>query len=566
MSTDKTRRFSGRTRWLRRAVLFALPVVILPAVAIPALASGSTGHSAETASFTNHCDVSYLTSKLHESTVTVDSAALNTSGSFTAPFTTKPITGLPTFCAVNLTEKDSAGNPMHTAVWLPAKWNGRFQGIGGGGFSCGIFYAPAPGYVLPSLSQTIESGYAAASTDCGVPTADTYTGSWALGSNGKLDGALIDDYASTGIHAMTVLGKAVTDAYYHRSIQDAYFVGCSTGGREALTEAQQYPDDYNGIVAGAPAINLPAMVPADIWPALVMNQLHDALPSCKEAAFTNAAVQACQGGDGVNDGIISDPADCHWTADRLIGVSTPCGTITATDAAVVDKIMEGPVTTGGRKLWFGLEPGASLFAIAGTTTTNGVTTPTPFSISLGWLGTWLQKTTNWNWQTLTYAEYDKLFAQSQRQFGPILASENPDLSAFKNHGGKLLIWQGLADPLAFPQATTQYYQKVQQTMGGAANTDSFARLFLAPGASHCGSGAGPAPTATGPVTAVADWVQHGTAPDSLFATTTTPAPGTPVVNRTGCPYPLTAHYIGHGDTDQAGNFVCKPAPVASPRN
>lgn len=558
--TDTTYRLRRRARWLRRLALVALTAALLPVVAIPAAEAGASRRAADPGSPASRCSVGYLASALHEPNVTVDSTVLDTTGSFTAPYTTTPITGLPDFCAVSLTETDPAGNPMHTAVWLPEKWNGRFEGIGGGGYSCGIFYSPSPGYVLPSLSQTIESGYAAASTDCGVPEADTYTGSWALESDGKLDQALINDYASAGIHDMTVLGKAVTDAYYPKRIEYSYFVGCSTGGRAALDEAQQYPDDYNGIVAGAPAVNLPRMVFSDLWPALVMKQMHDALPACKEDAFTNAAIAACQGRDGVNDGLISNPADCHWNADKLIGVSTPCGTITATDAAVMNKILQGPAATSGKSLWYGLEPGASLSAIAATTTTSGVTTPSPFSISLGWLGTWLQKNPDWNWQTLTYAQFDKLFAQSTREFDSILASDNPGLAAFKDDGGKLLIWQGLADPLAFPQATIQYYREVQRTMGGAARTDAFARLFLAPGASHCGSGVGPAPTATGPVAAVANWVQRGKAPQSILATMTEPAP--PNMTRPVCAYPLEARYIGHGNTNQAGNFRCERGPGA----
>jgi feruloyl esterase len=354
---------------------------------------------------------------------------------------------------------------------------------------------------------------------------------------------------------MTVVGKAVTDSFYARAIQYSYFDGCSTGGRAALNEAQQYPADYNGIVAGAPAINWTSFVPADIWPALVMNQMHDALPTCKETAFTDAATKACQGGDGVDDGTITDPADCRWNADALIGTATPCGTITATDAAVMNKIMEGPVSTDGKKLWYGLEPGASLAAIAGTTTAaDGTTTPVPFSIAVGYLGTWLQKNANWDWTTLTYAQFDKLFAQSENEFSADLATNDTDLQAFKNDGGKLLIWHGLADPLVFPQGTIQYYQGVQKAMGGAHNTDSFARLFLAPGASHCGSGAGPAPS--DPMSALAAWVEHGKAPRSIAAVLTDPTTGKTVLTRKLCAYPETARYTGHGSTNDAKNFAC----------
>jgi hypothetical protein len=542
----------ARNRHRRRlAWLVGLAALILPVSLLTTAAASAAQHSAAPAS---RCTAAYLTSALHLSHVTVDSAAPDTSGSYTPPGTTTPITGLPDFCDVALTQTDPAGNPIHIAVWLPAKWNGRFQGIGGGGYSCGISYADTPGAVTSSLQEAVEGGYAGASTDCGVPSADELTGSWALKANGQLDWPLITDFASAGIHDMTVAGKAVTAAFYPGKVRDSYFYGCSTGGREGLMEAQRYPADYNGIVSGAPAINWTRFIPAEIWPALVMNQMHDALPTCKEDAFTAAVVKACDARDGVTDGIISDPGDCHWNADQLIGVNTPCGTITATDAAVMNKIWQGPVTTSGRPLWYGLERGASLAGLAATTTTNGVTTPSPFPITVGWLGTWLQRNPNWDWTTLTYAQFDKLFVQSVREFSSTIATDDPDLGAFRDHGGKILIWHGLADQLIFPQGTIQYYQRVQRAMGGPARTDSFARLFLAPGAQHCGSAVGPAPA--DPLAAMVKWVEHGQAPHSILATVTDPATGAVTLSRPLCAYPLVARYTGQGSTSQAQNFIC----------
>jgi feruloyl esterase len=183
-----------------------------------------------------------------------------------------------------------------------------------------------------------------------------------------------------------------------------------------------------------------------------MKQSGDYLPTCKEDAFTAAVVKACDPRDGVTDGIISDPADCHWNPATLIGTVTPCGTITATDAAVVVRIWSGPVSTRGSKLWYGLEPGASFDGLAATTTVNGVTGPAPFPISATWLGTWLQQNPSWNWQILTYAQFDRLFQQSVREFSGVIATDNPNLSQFKRDGGKILIWHGLADQLIFPQA------------------------------------------------------------------------------------------------------------------
>jgi feruloyl esterase len=375
-----------------------------------------------------------------------------------------------------------------------------------------------------------------------------------LGSLGSVHWPIITDFASVGIHDMSVDGKALTTAFYRGAPTYSYFNGCSTGGREALMEAQRYPADYNGIVAGAPAINWTKFIPAEIWPALVMNASHDFLPSCKEAAFTNAVVAACDGLDGVVDGVISDPADCHWNPHTLVGTETPCGTITATDADIVAKIWQGPETGRGTRLWFGLEPGADLSGLGATTTTNGVTTANPFPISAAWLGTFLQQNPTWDWRTLTYRQFDALFAQSVAEFSSTIATDDPNLTAFQRDGGKLLIWHGLNDQLIFPQGSIDYYQRVEQANGGAAQTDSFARLFLAPGAAHCTSAAGPAPT--DPLAAVVSWVEHGTAPTSIPAALVDPTTGAVTRTRILCAYPLAAHYTGHGSTNDAANFTC----------
>ncbi|GAA4663279.1 MULTISPECIES: tannase/feruloyl esterase family alpha/beta hydrolase [Amycolatopsis] len=512
----------------------------LIALTLAALTVASTAvvATADPQSTQARCSAGYLAAGLNIPRLKVDSAVLDTTGSYVPPGSTTAITGLPGFCAVNLTQTDPAGNPIHIAVWLPTNWNGRFQGVGGGGFSCGIGYSTGS-HVSPGLAETIKNGYAAAGTDCGVPLGDAVSGRWALDSNGRLNQPLIEDFASAAIHGMTVVGKAVTQRFYPDQIRYSYFTGCSTGGREALMEAQRYPADYNGIVSGAPAINWTSWVPAALWPPLVMKQLNDALPSCKEDAFTQAVVKACDGDDGITDGIIGDPASCDWNADELVGESTPCGTITATDAAVMNKIWKGPELTGGLPLWYGLTRGASPSMIAGTTTANGVTTPEPFGLPVAWLGTWLQRNPDWDWRTLTYDRFSQLFAQSRLQFSSTLDTNDPDLSAFNSNGGKILMWHGLADQLIPPQGTVDYYRDVQRTVGG---TSSFARLFPAPGAAHCANAAGPVPD--DPVAAVAAWVEHGQAPQSIPATLTDPATGAVTLSRQLCAYPLVARPTG----------------------
>jgi hypothetical protein len=489
------------------------------------------------------CSVAYLRASLHLDRVTVDSASVNSSGTFAAPFQ-QPLTGLPSFCDVTITETDLAGNPIHIDVWLPRSWNGRFEGVGGSVYACGPWYF--------EMAPAISAGYAAAATDCGVSPTDLDTASWAL-KNGQLNWSLIHDFAYAGIHDMTVVGKAVTSVYYPAPLRFSYFNGCSTGGREGLEEAQRYPTDYNGVVSGAPAINWTRFIPAEIWPQLVMNETNDFLPVCKEVAFTNAAVQACAS----TGGVITNPSACHWNPFKLVGLETPCGVITQQDASVMTKIWQGPVNAQGKALWYGLERGASLAGLAATYTSNGVTTGQPFPIAVSWLGTWLQRNPSWDWRTLTYAQFDQLFQQSARKFSNIFAANNPDLSAFKKDGGKIIIWHGLSDQLIFPQGTVNYYQQVQRAMGGPRRTDSFARLFLAPGAQHCASGTGPAPAEPAqPMDSLVNWVERGQAPSTIPGTVADPVTNLVTQSRPLCLYPLVARYLGHGSTAAASSFAC----------
>lgn len=527
----------------RRFVVGCMGVTLLgatlTATATPASAAGPVD-----------CATDAVAAALRLPDVVVTSATPVTSGTFT-PTGQPAITGLPVFCDVDLVHSDPAGGPINVEVWLPRNWNGRFEGVGGSGYFCGIiFNALTP--TAPGLATGVRAGYATASTDCGHPFPDA---SFALNPDDTLNRPLITDYASAGVHDMTVDGKALTAAFYRHGPRFSYFYGCSTGGRQGLMEAQRYPSDYNGIVAGAPAINFTAMVPAELWPALVMKASGDPLPLCEETAFTDAVIAACDGLDGVRDGVIGDPADCHWDPHSLVGTETPCGVITATDADVIQRIWQGPTSTRGTHLWFGLEPGSDLSSLAGTVTVNGATTIVPFTVAVEWLGTFVLRDPGFDWHTLTFRRFDELFAQSVAEFSPTIATNDPNLSAFARAGGKVLIWHGLADPQIFPQGTISYYQAVQRD---TRDTASFARLFLAPGASHCVSGAGPEPD--DPLAAVVAWVEHHQAPDALPATLTDPATGAVVRTRTLCAFPLVARYTGHRRTDDAANFTCSRAP------
>jgi hypothetical protein len=528
-------------RTLRRgrlAVLTGLAAVALLAGTIPAAAAAAQQSAKPAAPAGPACSVSYLQSQLNLASVTVDTASLNTSGTFTPPPPEPPITGLPAFCDVTLTQTDSAGNPIHIDVWLPSDWNGRFQGVGGAVFECGPMYS--------ETAAAIQDGYSSATTDCGVNPADLLTGNWALNPDGTQNTALIDDFSYLGIHDMSVVGEAVTRIYYPSPLRYSYFNGCSTGGREGLMEAQRFPADYNGIVSGSPAINWTKFIPSELWPELVMLQSNDFLPSCIETAFTNAAIAACADASGV----IEDPAACHFNPFALVGEVTPCGTITRTDAAVMEKIWQGPIVDG-RHLWYGLEPGSSVLGLAATITSDGTTGPEAFPIPVGWLQYWLTQNPGFNWETLTYQQFAQYFVQSVLEYAYPIATDNPNLSAFERDGGKILIWHGLADELIFPQGTIQYYQRVQDTLG-ATNTATFARLFIAPGAAHCAAAAGPAPA--NPLQAVVNWVEHGQAPATILATGGTDPSGQ-ATQRQLCMYPYLSEYVS-GDPASLTSYSC----------
>jgi hypothetical protein len=525
---------------LRRLV--ALPVAMLAVVASLAAVSPASGADAGTP---RPCDRAALAARLRLPGVTVAAADPVTSGGYTPPGAAQPVTGLPPLCAVTVREADGAGNVATVSVWLPVAWNGRFQGVGGGGYSCTVGFS--------ALTAAARGGYATATTDC-AHTGSALDGGFALTPDGELDRPLIRRFASTGVHGMTAVGKTLTAAFYRRPPAYSYFNGCSTGGRQGLMEAQRYPADYDGVLAGAPAINWTRFIPAELWPQLVMKESGDVLPPCKLAAFTQAAVAACDARDGVTDGVIGDPMRCRWNPAALVGTATACGTITAGDAAVVAAIWRGPVTRSGHPLWFGLTRGTDFSGLARTATVDGATVQLPFPIPVAWLGTWLRRDPAWDWTTLTRAEFERLFRQSVRELSGVIATDDPDLSAFARHGGKVLIWHGLSDSLIFPQGTVHYYERVQAATGGPARTASFARLFLAPGAEHCRQGAGPAPT--DPLAALVAWVERGRAPATLRADLVDPATGAVTRSRILCPYPAQARWTGRGSPDDARTFTC----------
>ena len=428
-------------------------------------------------------------------------------------------------------------------IWLAlpmSNWNGRFLGTGGGGFSGGS---------AGGVNQPVALGYAAGATDTGH---EGGSGSFALDANGRLNWQSIRDNAHVGIHEMTVAGKALTQALYGAAPRYSYFNGCSTGGRQGLMEAQRYPQDYNGVVAGAPAINFPKLMMQSIWGTLQMNLAGDPVPACKLAAATAAAINACDAIDGVKDGVIEDPKRCNYDPKALVGTSAgDCGDFTEADADIIRKIWNGPRREDGSFLWYGQSRGAELGALAATRGTP--LKPQAFAFTVDWLKYFLTGNTQFDWTTMTQAAYERYWDQSLEEFGAVIGTDNPDLTAFRDGGGKLVLWHGWADPLITAEATIDYYSRLQRQMGGPEKTAQFLRFFLAPGVGHCGGGAGPGPY--GQLDTLLSWVEDGKAPETLTAAKRGPG-GVVTRSRPLCRYPLVAKYKGSGSTDDAASFVC----------
>ena len=434
-----------------------------------------------------------------------------------------------------------AGDRVKVWIGLPlTNWNGRFQGNGGGGFLGGH---PA------ALREPVARGFAAGATDTGH---EGGRGGFALDENGRQNWQAIIDNAYLGIHEMTVVGKALTKAFYGKSPRYSYFVGGSTGGRQGLMEAQRFPDDYDGIISACPAINWHRFVPASLWPQVVMLSKSNFVSKAKLDAATAAAIAACDNNDSVKDGVIDDPFRCAYDPKALVGTTVSNETFTVADAEVIRKIWEGPRTQDGRFMWHGLERGADLFPYAGTS--GSPLKGKPFSIALDYWIYYLAQDAKWDWSTLTCAGFEQLWTKSVEQYGAVIGTDDPDLTRFRDRGGKILIYHGLADELIPAAGSIEYYKRVQQRMGGEKATAKFARLFLVPGVNH--GFRGPGTTPVGFNEAIIRWVEEGKAPEKLLAEKRD-ARGKVTRTRPLFPYPQVAKYKGRGSTDDAANFVAK---------
>lgn len=459
-------------------------------------------------------------------------------------------------CEVNVTlTHPGVNDTVLVQVWLPLSeqenvYNSRFVALGGGGFAAGVHGE--------GLAKLAIQGFASASTDGGIPGSSVNADNWGILPNGKTNLELLKNLATRAPHDVVTIGKAVTESYYGSKPQFAYWDGCSTGGRQGMEAAQRYPEEFDGILAGAPAIYWNELQPGMFWPQAVMQELGVFPSNCEIIAVVDAGITACDEADGVKDGVISDLEACKFKAADVVGTSIQCDgsdvVISEDVAKVVQKIWDGPVTPEGKQLWYGYTIGTPLQYTTNTTTVDGKRVGAGIAVSTTWILNFLEKDLSFDLSTIKVKEYADLAAQSVREYGDIIESSDPDLSSLKDSGAKLLVWHGEADQLIPHKGTLDYRQKVDIGMGGTSEVDEFFRLFLAPGVDHCGSGATLGAPPKDAFAALRSWVENGTAPEVLPAEAYYFAPDQ--FTRKLCLYPGVAKYNGSGDPSSLESFDC----------
>ena len=441
-----------------------------------------------------------------------------------------PYRTLPEFCRVAATLTPTSDSDIKIEVWLPAAgWNGKFQAVGNGGWAGEISYS--------AMAEAVRRGYASASTDTGHVGG---RGTFALNHPEKLV-----DFAWRSEHEMTVKAKTVVQAFYGNAPRLSYWNGCSTGGRQGLKAAQMFPDDYDGIIAGAPA-NRTAI---SLWIAdAVLKDPARYIPPAKYPVIHQAAVAACDARDGLKDGLIDEPTKCTFDPNVLLckgGDATSC--LTAPQVEAARKIYSPAINPRTKQEMF-----ASL--VPGTELGWGVQArgPEPSANIYDQYRYVVFKDPNWDWKTF---DFDKDVERGDRPENLIMNATDPNMKAFFARGGKLLMYHGWSDPNVAAVNTIKYYNSVVDHMGGVSKTSNSMRLFMAPGMGHCGGGEGP--NVFDKIGALERWVEQGQAPDVLIATHSTN--GKVDRSRPLCAYPQVAKYKGTGSIDEAANFVCAAA-------
>lgn len=439
---------------------------------------------------------------------------------------------LPAFCRVTATLRPTSDSEIKIEVWMPEMpvWNGKYEGTGNGGWGGAIDHG--------AMAAAVARGYAASSTDTGHIGGSA---SFAMGHPEKLI-----DFGYRSVHGMTVAAKALIAAFYGEGPKLAYFEGCSSGGRQALMEAQRFPQDYDGIIAGSATNNWTKMMFGRIWVGqATLSDPASYIPAAKYPVIHRAVLAACDATDGVKDGVLDDPTKCTFDPGVLAckngADAADCLTKTQVEAA---RKIYTPATNPrtGEQIFPPMERGSELVwgRLAGG--------PKPIELADDYFKYVVFGDPQWDFRTLNF---DGDEAKAIKQDGGVLSATNPDLRPFFARGGKLITYHGWTDQQVMPENSINYYKSVVAAVG-EEKADTSYRLFMAPGMNHCGGGDGP--NKFDMLGVLEAWRENGKAPDAVLASHATDGK----VDRTRplCRYPEVAKYKGSGSTDDAANFTC----------
>lgn len=465
-------------------------------------------------------------------------------GTFTPPAAAaggppaREITNLPAFCRVTATLKPTPDSDIRIEVWLPAStggvggqapgWNGKLQSVGNGAWAGVIPY--------PALGAALSTGYATAGTDTG------HTGNNARFASGHPE--KLADYGYRAVHEMTVAAKGIVAAFYGNGPRLSYWNSCSTGGRQGLMEAQRFPADYDGIVAGAPVYERTRQLIWELWIAQAANRnAASDIPPAKYPLIHRAVLATCDARDGATDGLIENPATCTFDPGTLVcngGDAPTCLTPAQVETArTIYKPAVNPRTQ--QEIYPAMQPGSELGW-------GGLAGPQPAGEAVDLFKYLVFNDERWDFRTLAF---DTAVALTDKAEAGVINATDANLKPFIDRGGKLLLYHGWNDQLVAPQSTVNYYNRVLQTTGRGKTAESV-RLFMMPGMTHCAGGEGP--NAFDKIAVMEQWVEHGQAPARIVASHSTDGR----VDRTRplCPYPQVASYKGTGSIDEAASFAC----------
>ena len=437
----------------------------------------------------------------------------------------------PAFCRVAATLRPTSDSGIRMEIWLPTSgWNGKFEANGNGGWT---------GSTNPTaLAGGLDRGYAAAMSDLGH---EGGSANFAFGHPEKLI-----DFGYRAAYEMTVASRAIVARFYGREPSRSYWVGCSAGGRSALMEAQRYPADFDGIVAGSPGINWTGRATQAVWIAQASRKNEASLiPASKFGLIHDAVLMRCDALDGVKDGVIDDPSRCQFDPEELECKDVDGqACLTKAQVETARAIYTAYPNQGNRRAIFpGLERGSEL----GWSTMAG---PQAFRAGVELFQFIVFKDPTWDYKTF---KFETDVARTEKAYGGILNALDPGLKKFAARGGKLIQYHGWADPQIAPGSSVNYYKDVVQTFGDPDKVHNFYRLFMVPGMAHCGGGDGA--STFDMLAALEGWVEKGQAPDRVPASRINEGR----VDRTRplCPYPQVSQYKGTGSTDVDANFQCE---------